>query len=53
MEKTTELIKELTQTVGVSGNEDKVVSLLKEKLAPFGEVTVDCMNNVCCTFGEG
>lgn len=53
MEKTIELIKELTQTVGVSGNEDKVVSLLKEELAPYGEVTVDCMNNVCCAFGEG
>lgn len=53
MENTLELLKELTQSVGVSGNEDKVAELLKEKLAPYGSVSVDTMNNVFCTFGEG
>lgn len=53
MENTLELLEKLTQTVGVSGNEENIVSLLKEMLAPYGEVTVDCMNNVSCTFGEG
>lgn len=53
MNNTLELLKELTQTVGVSGCEENIVNLLKEKLAPYGEVSVDAMNNVFCTFGEG
>lgn len=53
MNNTLELLKELTQTVGVSGCEENIVNLLKEKLAPYGDVTVDAMNNVFCTFGEG
>lgn len=53
MNNTLELLKELTQAVGVSGNEDNIVSLLKNKLKSYGEVTVDSMNNVFCTFGEG
>ncbi|MDE6766568.1 MAG: hypothetical protein K2J35_00050 [Eubacterium sp.] len=53
MNNTLELLKELTQTVGVSGCEENIVSLLNEKLAPYGNVSVDVMNNVFCTFGEG
>lgn len=53
MENTVELLKELTSVVGVSGAEENIVSLLKEKLALYGEVSVDTMNNVYCTFGEG
>lgn len=53
MNNTLELLKELTQIVGVSGCEDGIVNLLKEKLAPYGAVSVDAMNNVFCTFGEG
>lgn len=47
------LLKKLTTAVGVSGAEDNVVDLLKEMLTPYGEVCVDSMNNVFCTFGEG
>lgn len=53
MEKTIELLKELTQTVGVSGCEENIAALLREKLSSYGDVTVDSMNNVFCTFGEG
>lgn len=53
MENTLELLKELTQTAGVSGDEKNIVSLLVKKLTPYGNVSVDCMNNVFCTFGEG
>ena len=53
MESTLELLKKLTQTVGVSGDEKNIVTLLTKILEPYGSVTVDCMNNVFCTFGEG
>lgn len=53
MEKIAKLLKELTQTVGVAGCEENIVKLLENKLSEYGEVTVDGMNNVCCTFGEG
>lgn len=53
MEKIVDLLKELTSAVGVSGAEENIVKRLKEKLAPYGDVTVDAMNNVYCTFGEG
>ena len=53
MEKTIELLKELTQTVGVSGCEENIAALLREKLSSYGDVIVDNMNNVFCTFGEG
>ena len=53
MEKMIELLKELTQTVGVSGCEENIAALLKKKLSLYGDVTVDSMNNVFCTFGEG
>lgn len=47
------LLKELTQTVGVSGSESNIVNLLKSELQPYGDVTVDPLNNVKCVFGEG
>lgn len=53
MEKTLELLEKLTAPVGVSGAEDNIVAVLTELLKPYGEVTVDSMNNVFCTFGEG
>lgn len=53
MENITKLLKELTQTVGVAGCEENIVRPLENKLSEYGEVTVDSMNNVCCTFGEG
>lgn len=53
MEKTLELLKKLTAPVGVSGAEENVVNLLKEILKQYGEVTVDSLNNVFCTFGDG
>ncbi|MDE5974321.1 MAG: M42 family peptidase [Eubacterium sp.] len=53
MKKTLELLKKLTAPVGVSGAEYNIVSVLKELLKPYGDVTVDNMNNVFCTFGDG
>lgn len=50
---TTELLKKLTSAVGVSGMENNVSTLLAEILRQYGEVTVDDMNNVLCTFGNG
>lgn len=50
---TVELLKELTSAVGVSGEENNIVDLLKTKLEPYGDVSIDAMNNVYCTFGSG
>lgn len=50
---TTELLKKLTSAVGVSGMENNVSALLADMLRQYGEVTVDDMNNVVCTFGNG
>ncbi len=50
---TKELLKNLTSMPSVGGDEEKMIVLLKEILAPYGEVTTDAMNNVYCTFGEG
>ncbi len=50
---TEELLYKLTNTVGVSGAEENVTALLCEMLKPYGKVSVDGMNNVFCTFGEG
>lgn len=53
MENIENLLKELTSAVGVSGEEENIVKLLTEKLEAYGDVSVDDMNNVYCTFGEG
>lgn len=50
---TVELLKELTSAVGVSGEENNIVDLLKTKLEPYGDVSIDALNNVYCTFGSG
>ena len=50
---TVELLKELTSAVGVSGEENNIVDLLKTKFEPYGDVSIDAMNNVYCTFGSG
>lgn len=50
---TVELLKELVEPVAVSGAENNIVSKLKTLLEPYGEVSVDSLNNVFCTFGEG
>lgn len=50
---TIDLLKRLTSAVGVSGAEDNIVNVLKEILAPYGDVSVDSLNNIYCTFGEG
>lgn len=49
---TVELLKKLTSAVGVSGAEENIVDTLKELLEPYGEVTVDCLNNVFCKIGN-
>ena len=53
MMNTKELIKKLVSAPAVGGDEEKLIAVLKELLAPYGEVRVDAMNNVICTFGEG
>lgn len=50
---TLSLLKELTSAVGVSGAEENVSALLCGMLEDYGKVTVDDLNNVYCTFGEG
>lgn len=53
MKSTLDLLKELTTPVGVSGAEENIVDYLKGVLSEYGNVTVDSMNNIYCTFGEG
>lgn len=53
MDNIIELLEELTSAYGVSGTEDEICSLLVYKLSEYGDVRIDSMNNVICTFGEG
>lgn len=53
MKNISELLKKITAPVGVSGCEENIVQVLTEILKSYGEVAVDSMNNVFCTFGEG
>ena len=53
MKSTLDLLKELTTPVGVSGAEENIIDYLKGVLSEYGNVTVDSMNNIYCTFGEG
>ncbi len=50
---TKQLIKKLTAPAAVGGDEDKILSVLKELLSSYGKVETDAVNNVICTFGEG
>lgn len=49
---TVELLKKLTSAVGVSGDEKNIVKVLTELLEPYGDVSVDCLNNVYCKIGN-
>lgn len=43
------MLKILTETDGVSGNEEKVRELIKKEVAPYcDEITVDSMGNMIC-----
>lgn len=53
MQKTVDLLKELTQVTGVAGSEDGIARLLCGKLKEYGTVQTDSMQNVSCTFGAG
>lgn len=53
MKSTLDLLKELTTPVGVSGAEENIVDYLKGVLSEYGNITVDTMNNIYCTFGDG
>jgi len=50
---TKELLKKLTSAVAVGGAEGEVIEVLKDVLEKYGEVSVDEMNNIYCTFGSG
>lgn len=51
--KTVDLIKDLVSLPAVSGDENSITNYLKNVLSPYGDVRVDALNNVICTFGEG
>ena len=53
MMNTKELLESLTFPSAVGGDEKELIKVLKEILSRYGEVRVDSMNNVLCTFGEG
>ncbi len=48
-----DLLKDLTSIVGVSGDEQNISNYLSQLLKEYGDVTIDSMNNVFCTFGSG
>lgn len=50
---TKELIQYLTFSPAVGGDEGKLTEDLIKLLSQYGEVRIDVMNNVLCTFGEG
>jgi endoglucanase len=47
------LLEKLTSAVAVSGAEDNICNTLCDILKSYGDVYVDDLNNVYCTFGEG
>ncbi|MDE6660096.1 MAG: M42 family peptidase [Eubacterium sp.] len=47
------LIEKLVSVPAVGGDEERIITVLKEILSPYGEVEVDAVNNVICTFGSG
>lgn len=50
---TVDLIENLVSLPAVSGNEDSLIEYLTDILSAYGEVKIDAMHNVICTFGEG
>lgn len=53
MNNTLERLKKLTSLYSVSGCENEITSYLTDVLTDYGEVSVDDMQNVKCTFGSG
>lgn len=51
--KTYDLVEKLVPVPAVGGDEEKIISVLKEILSPYGKVETDAVNNVICTFGSG
>ena len=47
------LVEKLVSVPAVGGDEERIIAVLKEILSPYGEVEVDAVNNVICTFGSG
>ena len=50
---TAALLQELTAVTGTPFSDEEVLNLLAAKLASFGDVQVDAMHNISCTFGSG
>lgn len=50
---TLDKLKKLTSLYAVSGNENSITEYLTEVLSEYGTVSVDNMQNVKCTFGNG
>ena len=50
---TAALLQELTAVTGTPFYDEEVLNLLTSKLVSFGDVQVDAMHNVSCTFGSG
>lgn len=50
---TLERLKKLTSYYAVSGCENEITDYLADVLKCYGDVTVDSMNNIKCTFGCG
>lgn len=53
MNNTLERLKKLTSYYAVSGCENEITDYLADFLKHYGDVTVDNMNNIKCTFGCG
>ena len=53
MTDTKQLLYKLTSAIGVSGAEDGITAVLCDILSQYGNVEVDKLNNVICTFGKG
>ena len=51
--KTYDLVEKLVSAPAVGGEEDKIISVLKEMISSYGKVETDAVNNVICTFGNG
>ena len=46
-------MQKLTAVTGTPFSDEEVLNLLTAKLASFGNVQVDAMHNISCTFGSG
>ncbi len=47
-----ELIFELCQAAGVSGNEQPVLEIIKNRISPFAKTSVDCNGNLFAVLGN-